>query len=80
MAKPLPEGACNLVYRCCVNVDMTYEGIRERNLDKIYQAFANQPLCNTLSMKESKELFKKMCLNTREYLDDYFELDEYFDM
>lgn len=78
IAKPLPAGACNLVYRCCVNIDMTYEGIKERNLDKIYQAFANQPLCNSLTMEESKELFKEMCLNTREYLDLYFDLDSYF--
>ena len=78
VSKPLPTGAKNLVYRCCVNIDNTYEGIRERNLEKIYQAFVNQPLCNCLTMHESKELFKEMCLNTREYLDPYFDLDEYF--
>lgn len=78
VSKPLPAGAGNLVYRCCVNIDNTYEGIKERNLEKIYQAFVNQPLCNCLTMHESKELFKEMCLNTREYLDPYFELDSYF--
>lgn len=78
VSKPLPTGASNLVYRCCVNIDNTYEGIKERDLDKIYQAFVNQPLCNCLTMHESKELFKEMCLNTREYLDPYFDLDGYF--
>lgn len=73
----LPEGACNLVYRNCVNIDMTYEGIKERNLDKIYLAFANQPLCNSLAPEESKMLFKEMCLNTREYLDEYYDLDSF---
>lgn len=78
VSKPLPTGACNLVYRCCVNIDNTYEGIKERDLEKIYQAFVNQPLCNCLTMDDSKELFKEMCLNTREYLDLYFDLDSYF--
>lgn len=78
VSKPLPIGASNLVYRCCVNIDTTYEGIKHRNLDVIYQAFVNQPLCNSLTMEESKELFKEMCLNTREYLDPYFDLDSYF--
>lgn len=78
VSKTLPTGACNLVYRCCVNIDNTYEGIKERDLEKIYQAFVNQPLCNCLTMDDSKELFKEMCLNTREYLDLYFDLDSYF--
>lgn len=74
----LPTGAENLVYRCCVNIDNTYEGIKERNLEKIYQAFVNQPLCNTLTMSQSRELFKEMSLNTKEYLAPYFDLDTYF--
>ncbi|MBQ7954511.1 MAG: alpha-glucosidase/alpha-galactosidase [Lachnospiraceae bacterium] len=78
VSRPLPTGASNLVYRCCVNIDNTYLGIKERDLDKIYQAFVNQALCNSLSMEESKELFREMCLNTREYLDPYYDLDTYF--
>ena len=78
VSKPLPTAVCNLVYRCCVNIDTTYEGIKERDLGKLYLAFANQPLCNTLSMEQSYELFKEMCYNTREYLDEYFDLDGYF--
>ena len=78
LSKLLPQEACNLVYRCCVNVDSTYAGIKERNLEKIYQAFANQPLCNCLTMDESKKLFREMCFNTREYLEPYFDLNSYF--
>ncbi|MBO5352506.1 MAG: alpha-glucosidase/alpha-galactosidase [Lachnospiraceae bacterium] len=78
VSKPLPAGVSNLVHRCCVNIDNAYEGIRERNLDKVYQAFVNQPLCNCLTIKESKELFREMCLNTRKYLEPYFDLDAYF--
>lgn len=74
VSKPLPTGAKNLVYRCCVNVDTTYEGIKERDLKKIFQAFINQPLCNCLTMEEAKKLFKEMCLNTKEYLEPYYDL------
>ena len=66
VSKPLPVTAANLVYRNCANIDATYEGIKERDLGKIYAAFANQPLCNTLTMEQSMELFKEMCFNTRE--------------
>lgn len=78
VSKPLPTGVKNLVYRCCTNIDNTYEGIKERNLEKIFQAFINQPLCNCLTMEDAKKLFREMCLNTREYLDKYFALEEYF--
>lgn len=78
VSKPLPTGAANLVYRCCVNIDNTYEGIKNRDLNVIYQAFVNQALCNCLTMEESEQLFKEMCLNTREYLDPYYNLDAYF--
>ncbi len=78
VSKPLPTAVANLVYRSCVNIDTTYEGIKERDLDKIYAAFANQPLCGALTMEQSMALFQEMCFNTREYLDDFFPLEQYF--
>ena len=78
MSRPLPSGAANLVYRSCVNIDTTYDGIKKRDLSIIYQAFVNQALCNSLGTEESFELFKEMCYNTREYLDPYYDLDAYF--
>ena len=78
MARPLPISAANLVYRNGVNIDATYEGIKERDLGKIYAAFANQPLCDTLTMEQSEALFREMCRNTRAYLDPYFDLEQYF--
>ncbi len=78
VSKPLPVTVANLVYRNCANIDAAYEGIKERDLNKIYAAFANQPLCNTLTMGQSMELFGEMCFNTREYLDEYFELEGFF--
>ena len=76
VAKPLPTAVKNLVYRACVNIDTLYEGIKERDLNKIYVAFANQALCGTLTMEQSKQLFKEMCLNTREYLEEYYDLNK----
>jgi alpha-galactosidase len=78
VSDPLPSAVANLVYRACANIDTCYEGIKERNLGKIYLSFANQALCNTLTMEQSYELFKEMCYNTKDYLSDYFDLDTYF--
>ena len=70
-AKPLPAAALALVQRGCALVDLTCEGIRERNMDKLFAAFIQQPLCSTLSMEEGKTLFLEMCENTKQYLQDY---------
>ncbi len=71
-ANPLPAGALALVRRCSDNVDLTCQGIRERDLDKLFAAFMNQPLCSTLTLPQGKELFDTMCQNTRDYLAPYF--------
>ena len=78
VSNPLPEAVANMVYRNCVNIDTTYDGIKKRDLGIIYTAFANQPNLNKLSMDESKALFEEMCYNTREYLEPYFDLDGFF--
>ena len=71
-AKSLPAGALALVRRASDNVDAVCEGIRKRDLDKIFAAFMNQALCSTLSWEEGEALFKEMCENTREYLAPYY--------
>lgn len=71
-AKALPAGVLALVRRASDNVDAVCEGIRERDLDKIFAAFMNQALCSTLSWEEGEALFKEMCENTREYLAPYY--------
>ena len=78
VSRPLPTGVAALVQRCCSNIDTTYEGIKARDLDTIFQAFVNEPLCGNLTLEEAKELFRQMCINTRSYLDPYFDLDRYF--
>ena len=78
VSNPLPQGAFELVYKACINVDYCYKAIKERNLEKIYYSFCNQALCSNLSKEDSYSLFKEMCYNTREYLESYFDLDLYF--
>ncbi len=78
VSRPLPAAAANLVQQNCLNIDTTYEGIKERDLNKIFQAFLNQPLCNRLTPEQAKALFREMCENTRKYLEPYFDLDGYF--
>lgn len=78
VSNPLPTGAFELVYKACINVDYCYKGIKERNLEQIYYSFRNQALCASLSAKDSYDLFKEMCYNTREYLDPYYDLDGFF--
>lgn len=74
----LPEEVIQLIKVNNDNIELTYKGIKERNLDLCFKAFINQPLCENLSLKDAKELFKEMCYNTKEYLKDHFDLEEYF--
>ena len=78
VAGELPPAVLALVMRNHLNIHTCYEGIKRRDLDEIFASFVNQPLCSTLTVDEARSLFKKMCLNTREYLDPYFDLDGYF--
>ncbi len=78
ISSPLPDGAYELVYRACINVDYCYKAIKNRDLEKIYYSFKNQALCDSLSNTDCFKLFKEMCCNTREYLDPYYDLDGFF--
>ncbi len=71
-AAPLPSGALALVQRNCACIDLCCQGIRQRNLDLIFAAFADQPLCDTLTRFQARELFDTMCENTRSYLAPYY--------
>lgn len=77
-AKPLPIAVLNHVSRNLLNEELTYEGIKERDLNKIFLAFINQPLMGTVSYEDGETLFEKMCRNTEKYLTPYFDLDGYF--
>ena len=71
-AKPLPAGALALVQRNAANINLTCEGIRERDFEKLLAAFMNQPLCSTLSWEDGRKLFAAMVENTWDYLAPYY--------
>lgn len=64
MSKKLPDGVMALIARCSNNIDLLYKGIKERNIDIIFEAFVNQPLCSKLTLSDAKLLFDEMVQNT----------------
>jgi len=73
-ARPLPGAVASLVHRNAMAIETAYAGIKGRDLGVIFQAFADQPLCGSLTLAQAEELFRQMCRNTREYLEPYFDL------
>ena len=71
----LPTAVKNLVLRGLYNIEDCYEGIKERDFGKIFTSFINQPLCANLSKERAYELFSEMVVNTRMYLDGYYDVD-----
>ena len=69
-AGPIPKEIYPLVARVCAEQEVVSEGIAERDLNKLFNAFANDPLVNC-GVEDAKKLFKEMCENTREYLGMY---------
>ncbi len=69
-AGPIPTEIYPLISRVCAEQELVSEGIAERDLGKIFCAFANDPL-TTCSLDDAKKLFKEMCENTKEYLGMY---------
>jgi len=69
-AGEVPKAIYPLISRVCAEQELVSEGIAERNLQKIFCAFANDPLV-TCGLEEAKKLFAEMCENTKAYLTMY---------
>ena len=69
-AGEIPKEIYPLVSRVCAEQELISEGIAERNLNKIFSAFSNDPLV-TCGLEDAKKLFDEMCQNTKEYLTMY---------
>ena len=63
-------GCYPLIARACAEQELVSDAIAKRDLEKIFMAFANDPLV-TCSMAEARKLFNEMCENTKEYLGMY---------
>ena len=66
----VPEEIYPLVARVCAEQEMISDGIANRDVNKIFQAFSNDPLV-TVNVTDAKKMFKEMCENTKEYLTMY---------
>lgn len=75
-AKRLPSSVNALVLRNAINIENTYYGIKNRNINQIFEAFVNQPLCSGLSLDDARELFNSMIDATRAYLEPYFPAEQ----
>lgn len=67
---PIPRGIFSLIARIAGEQDALSDAITERNVDKIFQVFSNDPLV-TCSLEDAKKLFKEMLENTKKYLTMY---------
>ena len=69
-AGDIPSSIYPMIARVCGQQQNLDTAIAERDLDKIFNVFANEPL-TTCSLKDAKELFDRMCQNTKKYLTMY---------
>ena len=69
-AGEIPKEIHPLISRICIEQELIAEGIAERDVDKIFSAFINDPLV-TCNLEDAKKLFKEMCENTKKYLTMY---------
>ena len=70
MAGEIPVSIYPMVSKICAEQEAVSEGIANRDLDAIFNAFVNDPLV-TCTYDEAKQLFKEMVQNTRDYLQMY---------
>ncbi|MBE7012246.1 MAG: alpha-glucosidase/alpha-galactosidase [Ruminococcaceae bacterium] len=70
MAGEIPKEIYPLVSRVCAEQELVSEAIAERDIEKIFIAFANDPLV-TCGIENARKLFDEMVANTRKYLTDY---------
>lgn len=66
----VPKEIYPLISRVCAEQEIVAEGIKTRDTEKIFLAFANDPLV-TCNMEDARKLFEEMLDNTKEYLTMY---------
>ena len=69
-AGEVPASILPLVSRISSQQENISAAIAERDLEKIFACFVNDPLV-TCSISDARELFIEMCENTKKYLGSY---------
>ena len=59
-----------MISRICAEQEAVSKAIAERDIEKIFIAFANDPLV-TCGIDDARKLFFEMCENTKAYLSMY---------
>lgn len=70
MAGEVPKEIYPMVSQVCAEQELVSEGIAERDVEKIFSAFANDGLV-TCNIEDARKLFDEMCENTKKYLTMY---------
>ena len=70
IAGELPKSIYPLVSRICGNQRLLADAVAQRDLDKAFQVFVNDPLVR-LPLDKARELFDRMVANTAKYLGMY---------
>lgn len=66
----IPTEIHSLVSRICAEQEAVFDGIKRRDIEAIFEAFASDPLV-TCSLSDARKMFNEMVENTKEYLKDY---------
>lgn len=69
-AGEIPESILPLVSRVATQQENISAAVAERDLEKIFSCFLNDPLV-TCSPSDARKLFIEMCENTKQYLSSY---------
>ena len=70
VAGDIPKEIYPLISRICTMQEVVSDAIADRDVEKIFNVFSNDPLV-TCSLDDARELFFKMLRNTKAYLKDY---------
>lgn len=66
----IPTEIHSLVSRICAEQEAVFDGIKRRDVEAIFEAFASDPLV-TCGLADARKMFNEMVENTKEYLKDY---------
>ena len=69
-AGEIPASIYPMIVRICAEQEAVSEAIAERDIEKIFNAFANDPLV-TCDVVSARKHFDEMVNNTKKYLSDY---------
>lgn len=72
IASPLPDAVNSLILRHVYNQEAFVKAAFEKNIDKVFAAYINDPQVSALSFDKAEEMFEIMIKNTEKYLKGYW--------